>query len=320
MIQEQAQYPPNFCLRLRGTHTETFRTRDQKTEKKTITDFDIRLNMTHLLVCPNPVHARDPSPCNLPPQPRSSVAYEPPQEVPSPTCRYIEVLSPGQKGYRGTIFKCLCPTSSANVEAPTTLASWCDAYVSDPHSVKAFTFRRKILHHEAQTMESLCRDLILKTSYRGHINISFPTTQACITVYSPCHLNAWRFNPYLRWFCYLTFLWLITWPILLFITKRYEVVTAVFPYRPTETSRPLVQGEAAFVEDWKQALTRAVLAQHQGWIDGVYREETAQMVAAGNPMVTVRGSGSGSTVMGFVGSAVRVALSVPVSTGWGADS
>jgi hypothetical protein len=169
-------------------------------------------------------------------------------------------------------------------------------------------------------MESLCRDLILKTSYRGHISISFPTTQACITVYSPCHLNYWRFNPYLRWFCYLTFLWLITWPILFFVTKHYEVVTAVFPYRSTQMSRALVQDEAAFIEDWKQALTRAVLAQHQGWIDGVYREETVQMVAAGNPMITLRSPSSESTVVGFVGSAVRVALNVPVSTGWGADS
>jgi hypothetical protein len=206
------------------------------------------------------------------------------------------------------------------MEAPTTLASWCEAYVSDPRSVKTFTIRRKILHHDAETMKALCRDLILRTSYHGHIHISFPTTQACITVYSPCRLNDWRFNPYICWFCYLTFLWLITWPILIFATKRYEAVTAVFPYRQTATACPLVQGEVAFVEDWRQALTRAVLGRHQGWVDGVYRAATAQLVACGDLMMTVRSSSSENLVAGFVGSAVRVALGVPVSMGWGADS
>jgi hypothetical protein len=46
MIREQAAYPPNYAVRIRGTHTETYKTRDRKTEKKVVVDFDIRLNMT----------------------------------------------------------------------------------------------------------------------------------------------------------------------------------------------------------------------------------------------------------------------------------
>ena len=106
------------------------------------------------------------------------------------------------------------------------------------------------------------------------------------------------------------------------MTRRYDVVTAVFPYRldpeRNRIAKPLVQSEEEFFEDWKQSLTRAVLAQHQGWVDGIYREETAQMVRSGDALMTVQSPQN--TFEGFMVGAVRLALGVPMATGWGADS
>ena len=318
MIREQAAYPPNYAIRLRGTHTETFRTRHNKTEKKTVVDFDIRVNMTHLLVCPNPIHATDTRPCDVPPiQPQTQ---EPPQEYSTPSCKYIKLLGPGEKGYRGTIIKSL--NGSSDPEVSTSLTSWCNAYVSDPSTVKNFVLRRQIVHHDAERLKVLCQDLVHKTAYRGHTSITFETTYEKVVVCSPCFINKWRFSSILFWVFLVTFLWIFTWPILFYSTKRYEVVTAIFPYRldPTQNraSRALVQSEHEFFEEWKQAITRAVLAQHQGWVDGIYREETTQMACSGNTMMTVQSTQN--NLQGLVAGAVRVALGIPAATGWGADS
>jgi hypothetical protein len=318
MIREQAAYPPNYAVRLRGTHTETFRTRHNKTERKTVVDFDIRVNMTHLLVCPNPVHATDIRPCDIAPhRPR---AQEPPQEYATPSCKYIKLLCPGEKGYRGTITKSL--DGSSEPEFPPSLSSWCNAYVSDPRTVKNFVIHRQIIRHDTERLEALCRDLVHKTAYRGHTSITFETTHEKVVVCSPCFINKWRFNAILFWVFLVTILWIFTWPILFFSTKRYEAVTAVFPYRQdhvgNRAARPLVQSEQEFFEEWKQALTRAVLAQHQGWVDGIYREETMQLACSGNTMMTVQSTQN--SLQGFVAGAVRVALGIPAATGWGADS
>lgn len=319
MIREQAAYPPDFTLHLKGTHTETIHKRDNKTEKKVVVDFDIKLNMTHLLVCPNPGHAVDISPCNIQPNPRMERPTHPPQDISTPSCKYIEVLGATQKGYRGTITKLSTPKPT-DIEDPTTLTSWCESYVSSPATTKTFTLTRKITHHDAQCLETLCRNLILRTSYRGHISISFPTTLEKVTLYSPSKLNSWRFNPWIYWPIYLTFLWIFTWPFLLLTTKRWEVVTAVFPYRldpeRNRVPRPLVQSEEAFFVDWKESLRRAVVSRHQGWVDAVYRAETQEMVQRGETFMTVEGT----TLGGLVAGAVRVAMGGPIAGGWGADS
>ncbi len=320
MIREQAAYPPNYAIRLRGTHTETFRTRERKTEKKIVVDFDIRVNMTHLLVCPNPIHANDIRPCDIHPGAHAHGTYEPPQEYSTPSCKYLKLLGPGDKGYRGTIIKAL--NGSSDPEASTSLTSWCNAYVSDRRTVKNFVLRRQIVDHDAERLEALCRDLVHKTAYRGHTSVTFETTYEKVIVNSPCFVNKWRFNAILYWVFLVTFLWIFAWPLLFFSTKRYEVVTAFFPYRlkpaRNRAAGPLVQSEHEFFEEWKQALTRAVLSQHQGWVDGIYREETTQMARCGNTILTVQSTQN--SLQGFVAGAVRVALGVPAATGWGADS
>jgi hypothetical protein len=322
MIKEQAAYPPDFALRLRGTHTETFRKRDNKTERKVVVDFDIKVNMTNLLVCPNPGHAVDPSPCNLHPDPRTQRPTHPPQDVATPSCKYIQVLGASERGYRGTITSTQAPEPTDD-EEPTSLTSWCQDYVSNPSTVKTFTLKRQVIHHDAAVLEKLCRDLILRTSYRGHTHITFPTTHNKITIYSPSRVNSWRFNPWIYWPIYVTFLWIFTWPYLFFATKKWEVVTAVFPYRldpeRNRVAKPLVQSEAAFFQDWKESLRRAVISQHQGWVDGIYREETGQLIASGNPIqMTVQNSRH--SLGGFITGAVSVAIGAPLGTGWGADS
>ena len=146
-------------------------------------------------------------------------------------------------------------------------------------SIKSLEITRTVLLHDTSVVEGLVRRLVDSTSYRGHTKIQAVTTNSKIIIYSPHRINTLRQNKYLRWFTYLTFLWLFTWPALFFMTKRYTGITAAFPYRREEadkiyaknlnncTAKPLVMAETAFVASWRDALRRAVLGQHQGWVD-----------------------------------------------------
>lgn len=54
LITQQACVPPQPCIRVQGTHTETRRD-GRETKKNVVTDFDFQLDLTrHLLPCENP--------------------------------------------------------------------------------------------------------------------------------------------------------------------------------------------------------------------------------------------------------------------------
>ena len=49
MLKDQAKYPPTFTARIAGTHFESRRNKYKK-EKVTVTDFEVRLDTTYILV------------------------------------------------------------------------------------------------------------------------------------------------------------------------------------------------------------------------------------------------------------------------------
>ncbi|EPE35693.1 hypothetical protein GLAREA_05030 [Glarea lozoyensis ATCC 20868] len=262
MIYEQASYPPTYYIEIGGTHTETtYRNsgnrnsreqRESDTTTSTITDFLIRINITHLLSSGPDVGGE------------------------------LHLLEDGKKGYRGGIIKRKTPTvGSPEIETQhEELKAWCDKFIADPSMLKSFTLQRKVINHDTTKLATLIRSVIASTNYRGLVSVSFPVTHQRVTVYSPSRINQWRMTTWIRWIFYLTFLWIFSWLFLFLATARYEVVKVVFPYADVldgEARTPTVMSETAWFNLWERAIRRSVLGRMncgKGEIDDEYRLTT----------------------------------------------
>ncbi|KAH8687096.1 hypothetical protein BGZ60DRAFT_70 [Tricladium varicosporioides] len=261
MIYEQASYPPTYYLELQGTHTETtYRQGNRRghnsfsngrrrasggsyesdtVTQNTVTDFNIRVNITHLL-------SQGPD-----------IGGE------------LELLPDNTRGYRGGIIKRQTPTIGSDEiqNQHDELKAWCDKYVADASKLKCFKLERYTTNHDTVKLEYLLRSLVLSTGYRGSISIRFSTQHSSVTVYNPSIINKWRMTRWICWVFYLSFLWILSWPFLTLATARYEVVKVVFPYAdipPEEEVRgahrtPTVMSETAWFYLWERALRRGVL-------------------------------------------------------------
>lgn len=70
------------------------------------------------------------------------------------------------------------------------------------------------------------------------------------------------------------------------MTRRWEVVTAVFPYStvPANGNRhSATKRKEAFYKEWKSSIRRAVLGKKQVWIDEEYKLATEQAILQAGP-------------------------------------
>jgi hypothetical protein len=308
MIREQAACPPTYFVQIFGTHTETRRNGNKETKDR-ITDFKIQINITNLLA-----GAR-------------GTAYE----------EQLQLIPDNKRGYRGTIIPKLMPNfagsgdEEANPGGPLRL--WCDKYVADPSKVKSFTLKREISNHDTKKLEQLLRSAISETNYRGHVSVSFPTQYTKVIVYSPSTLNEWRITTWIRWFFYLTFLWVFAWPVLFFMTSRYEVVKVVYSYADVAPGvddvhrRCTVMSEVEWFNMWQSAIKRAALARmvcKDSSLDEEYRRATEEADRRGEvpgrvPDIPVTGNAFADGALGLVAGGLRVVESYNGLRGWGAD-
>ncbi|RFU28761.1 hypothetical protein B7463_g7588, partial [Scytalidium lignicola] len=313
MLREQALYPPRYYVELFGTHTET-RRQSGKEKKERVTDFHIKIDITNTL------------------------SKNPGQQG---GFNYTHSLEGFEKGYRGGILKSLTPTlTPEELEESGTnqIGAWCHKFINDNSSTKCFTLTRKIVNHDTATLERLLRSLIASTNYRGHLSVTFPKTHARLTVYSPSKLNTWRLNNYIRWFFYLTFLWIFAWPVLFFTTKRYEVISAVFPYAnaaPQDAAEgraiervPLVMSEHAWFQRWEKAIRKGVLSRfvykNDVLMDEEYRriaeQEPDRRDASGQVNVPRTGNAFADGALNLLAGGLQLAQDVTGTRGWGYDS
>ncbi|TEY41005.1 hypothetical protein BOTCAL_0408g00040 [Botryotinia calthae] len=306
MILEQAQYAPTYHVELSGTHRETER-RHKKDSTETITDFHIRLNLTHLLTTGIRAGGK------------------------------FEILPDNQKGYRGGIIKSLEPSLSRyDIESGSTgdeLQAWCEKFVSDPSSMKCFIFERKIINHDKSHLEYLLRRIVTSTNYRGQVHVNFPTSHKRVIVYSPHVVNEWRMTTWIRWFFYLTFLWVVSWPILFLVTRRYEVVKCVYQYadRPAGVGvsprKPTVQSEDEFFNHWEAALRSAIMGRMirpDSCLDEDYRVQILQTEVARGQAAARALNGTGNALadgaIGVITAATNLVGEYNEARGWGYDS
>lgn len=107
-------------------------------------------------------------------------------------------------------------------------------------------------------LEGQIRTLIASTKYTGKLSVTFPVTHSNLTVHPPKN-KAWyaaiaaAFTPAQ--------------------TRRYQVVTAVWPYAALapgdaggQGNEWAVKSEMQWWSDWKDVLKLAVLGKRKGWL------------------------------------------------------
>ncbi|KAL8786788.1 MAG: hypothetical protein Q9213_002609 [Squamulea squamosa] len=199
-IETSAQESIQPVVRLIGTHSET-RRRDKKDETTHVTDFDISVPLGGLLVRE---WAR------------------------------TKIVENSQKAYRGGIRKQLDPRVNAHSEAAATapsLQEWCHRFCASSASAKSFTISRTVTELQRHIITKSMTEALRGTDYRGNIATTYPICNRATIIVSDHWINRYRHNKFIWWICVILQLWIFTWPLIWFMTKRWEVFTVEWPCR-----------------------------------------------------------------------------------------
>lgn len=250
-IKELAVEPPRPCVRIRGTHTET---KGHKKEKRTsdIVDFDVQIDLTPLLY----------------EDMRRGLAWQ-----------RLGAVSNFDKVKRGTVFATRAPGfgGSGEPESGTPdIATWCRRFCESKAPLRAFTLEKKLTGYDFALVGTKLDHLVRATNYRGRLDITFPSQQSRVEIWSTCAINRWRLTRWIELTFYFTFLWLFTWPYLHFSMRRYETVFVEWPMSRVEEDgsvRYASMSEEAWYRMWKRPVQRAVLGRQQRMLSGADLEE-----------------------------------------------
>jgi hypothetical protein len=242
-IRSFANAVPVPLVYIMGTHSETVKKGDKK-EKKNITDFRIVINMQRYL---RP-HFSDTDTSSM----------------------NLVTAENGEKVHRGTSFKARAPGFKRDIEvggAKPTLTEWCHRYCASSRTLRIFRLRRVVTGFDETLVRNRIEGIIRSTNYRGHIDITFPLEEKNIDIYTTHFVNAWRNKKWVCWFFYLSFLWIISWPVLLLSTARYAIVRAEWPFSATDShgnKRYTTVSEEQWLQKWGTAIRRLALDRYEG--------------------------------------------------------
>ncbi|KAL1607187.1 hypothetical protein SLS59_002891 [Nothophoma quercina] len=253
-LRSFASTAPVPLIYIMGTHKETTKRGDKK-ETHHVTDFRIVLNISSYL---------HPDFC-----------------ISNNTTMNLVTASNGEKTHRGTILKKRAPGVKQDIEVGTvapTLTEWCHRFCASTSALRIFRLKKTVTGLDETYLRNRIEGLIRSTNYRGHINITFPVEDSNVDIYTSHRVNNWRNTNWICWIFYLTFLWLITWPILFLCTKRYSVVRAEWPFSLTSNGRKVYTtvSEEQYFDKWSTAIRRLALDRYQGEAS----EETMRGVTA----------------------------------------
>ena len=283
-----ASKPPRPAVRILGTHSETTREKN-KTEKKTVTDFDVTLELTPYLFS----------------DAERGVSWT-----------ALRTVEDNEKTRRGTILRTRAPGVKRDIEITNpkpTLAEWCHRYCASHAGVKSFAVQRRVVGFDEEKLKQMLEVLVRGTNYRGTVGITFPVKGDLTLIYNDCKTNKWRLTPWIVWMCYLTFLWLLTWPLLFFRTKQFEVAVAEWPFSITDGSKRYVSvSEAHIYNIWGRAISRAVLDKRQCTLD--QGDLIASQTTPAEPFGTVL-----EGAPRFLREGINAIAAVNRQLGWGGD-
>lgn len=308
-LRSFASTAPVPLIYIMGTHKETTKRGDKK-ETHDVTDFRIVLNISSYL------HA------NFSPSDASTMN--------------LATASNGEKTHRGTIFKKRAPGVKQDIEVGTpapTLTEWCHRFCASSSPLRIFRLTRSVTGFDSSYLSNRLDGLLRSTNYRGRISITFPIEDANVDIYTSHRVNSWRTTTWICWVFYLTFLWLLTWPVLWVSTKKYAVVRAEWPFSVSSHGRKVYTtvSEEQYLDRWSTAIKRLALDRYQGEAS----EEMMRGVAARDADPAMPGtSGTGhagvDNAVGLLSQGFQVAralssgsgrgLTQAVQGGWGYDT
>ncbi|KAL8671511.1 MAG: hypothetical protein Q9168_003980 [Polycauliona sp. 1 TL-2023] len=200
-------------------------------------------------------------------------------------------------------------------------------------------------------------EAIRGTNYRGNIAITYPVCNRATTIKSDHWINRYRHNVYIWWICVILQLWIITWPLLWLMTKRWEVFSVEWPcriYRQPDGSWPMTHEflphvlwhegrdteedplhpypgrvarmtETEWVGRWRLAVQMAAESKKRGALNEADRRIAQEVEARSR-----QGGPAGRSVVadtGFMAAATGLLSSVEgfvgqsrMAAGWGGDS
>lgn len=134
-----------------------------------------------------------------------------------------------------------------------------------------FTIYRELKGFDSQAMRNILDSHIRELNYRGTINQCFTQAHSSVTIYSPHWINRLRTNKFVWWIVVILQLWIITWPIIWLMEKRYEIAfTRWNASLDPDTDSSLIKcyaqnrNESALAEWWAPAVKQAAWTRRSG--------------------------------------------------------
>jgi hypothetical protein len=193
-------------------------------------------------------------------------------------------------------------------------------------------------------MRNVLSSHIRELNYRGSLNFSFSTAHRSVTIYSPHWINRLRANRYVWWIVVILQLWIITWPIIFFMEKRYEIAhtkwnASLMPETDSALVKCYAQGrnESALAEYWAPAVKQAAWTRRRGEgsvltrmdverVQGYSMQQLLGMRATASDSERERRERVNNGAGGFVDNVVGLVRGVSeagqdwrMSMGWGAN-
>lgn len=220
-----------------------------------------------------------------------------------------------------------------------------------------FTITRNVTNLDDKYLVHALQGVLRSTNYRGDISITFSVDDREISLMSDHWINRCRTNMFIWWICVILQLWVITWPIIWMVTKKWEVVNIIWPCRvhrdedvgvvlpnadqespesiqedisstdgsPSSCGQDNVRfatmTEPTWVEMWRGSIARAAIDRRNGVVLGSLDLEATRAAEEINASraFAQSGLGYGESWHGM-GQLLRVMREYYVDQGWGGDT
>jgi hypothetical protein len=193
-LQAEAAAPPPPLLHVEGTHSERSTVRENgkdRSSTSTVTDFSLHFDLSALI---------------------------------GEGCEVV-VPAAGDKRRRGGLMA--RTATEGEMEVAMDVRDWCDAYIRSPARWKEFVLRKRLRGFDMDVLRFHVESMVRATNYRGQVRVRFPLENRSVVLAPDNWVCRVRYGWY-RWIFYLTFLWLLTWPVLWLFTKRWDTIDAVY--------------------------------------------------------------------------------------------
>ncbi|PLN85264.1 hypothetical protein BDW42DRAFT_160778 [Aspergillus taichungensis] len=271
LVATQAHQPPRPHLTVRGTHNEIRSRPDRKeNENHAVLDFDFSVDLTpYFLASAAESHDRWWQELSVVRDGDGTLAYRGGRIRSRTGCaqrrdkrrrRGVSVEEGGGQDDTVRLVTGDDDDGDDHLSGGPGLMGWCERFCWDAAGVKSFTFKRRIDGFDASAVRSALTSHLRTLNYQGNIHISIELTNRSFVVYSPHWINRLRNTAFIYYVCVILPLWILAWPIIWLLERRYEVAEARWLFARQDGPRRLCVGgrdEAHIAQDLAPVVTQA---------------------------------------------------------------